>query len=69
MFYKKVAHKILSKFTCNLIKKEAPTQLHFCEINEIILKTYVAEHLRVAGSGFSTVLYVSLDNLFHQAEQ
>ena len=34
MFYKKVADKILSKFTCNLIKKEIPTQVYFQEIKE-----------------------------------
>ena len=69
MFYKKVAHKILSKFTCNFIKKETPTQVCCREFSEILLKTYLAEHLRMAGSGFCTVLYVSLHNLFHQAEQ
>ena len=30
MFYKKASHKILSKFTCNLIEKETPTQVHRC---------------------------------------
>ena len=69
MFYKKVAHKILSKFTCNFIQKETPTNVYFCEFNEILWKTYLAEHLRMAGSGFCTVLYVSLHNLFNQAEQ
>ena len=32
VFYKKVSHKILSKFTCNLIKEETPTQVYFCEV-------------------------------------
>ena len=36
MFYKKVAHKILSKFTCNLIKKETATQAYVCEFSEHI---------------------------------
>ena len=36
MFYKKVAHKILSKFTCNLIKKETATQAYFSEFSEHI---------------------------------
>ena len=29
----------------------------------------LAEHLQMAGSGFCTVLYVSLHNLFYQAQQ
>ena len=66
---KKVAHKILLKYTCNPTKKETPTQVCFCEFSEILLKTYLAENLRMAGSGFCTVLYVSLHNLFHQPEQ
>ena len=33
---KKVAHYSLSKFTCNLIKKETPTQVHFHEFSEIL---------------------------------
>ena len=53
MFYKKVAHKILSKFTCNLVKKETPTQLYFCEYSEIIKKSRTPA---MAGSGFRTVL-------------
>ena len=65
VFYKKVAHNNLSKFTCNLFKKETPTQVNFCEFSEIL---YLAEHLRIAGSGFSTVFNVALHNLFHQAE-
>ena len=69
MFYKKVAHKILSKFSSNNIEKETPTKVYFCEFSEIILKTYLSEHLRMAGSGFYTVSYDSLHNLFHQAEQ
>ena len=49
---KKVAHKNLSKFTCNLIKKGTPTQLYFCEFSKI-LKKHLAKHLQKAGSGFS----------------
>ena len=58
MLYKKVAHKILSKFTCNVIKNEAPTQVYFCEFSEFFLKAYLAEHLRMTGSGF-TQFYMS----------
>ena len=36
VFYKKVAHKNFSKFSCNLIKSEALTQVHICELGEII---------------------------------
>ena len=69
MLYKRVVHKILSKFTCNSIKKETPTQVCCREFRKILLKTYLAEDLRMAGSGFCTVLYVLLLNLFHQTEQ
>ena len=69
MFYKNVADKILSKFTCNLIKKETPTQVYFCDLAKFFKKTYLAEHLPMADSGFCTVSYVSLHNLFHHAEQ
>ena len=36
MFYKTVAHKFLSKFTCNLIKKETATLVYFCKFSEIL---------------------------------
>ena len=38
MFYIKVAQKILSKFTRNLIKRENRVQVYFCEFSEILKK-------------------------------
>ena len=62
MFYKKVAHKILSKFTCNLIKKKTPTHVYFCEFSKTLKRIYLEEHLQMVGSGFCTVLYVSFQS-------
>ena len=65
---RKIAHKILPKFTCNLIIKETPTQVYFCIVSKFLKKTYVAEHLQMDGFGFWTVSYVRLQNSFHQTE-
>ena len=51
VFYKKVGHKILSKFTCNLIKKETPTQVYLCEFSEILKKS------RTPGNGWFWILH------------
>ena len=37
--------------------------MYFCEFSKIL-----AEHLQMAGPGFCTGLYVSLQNSFHQAD-
>ena len=36
VFYKKVAYKILPKFTCNFTKNEILRQVYFCEFSEIL---------------------------------
>ena len=35
---RKIAHKILPKFTCNLIIKETPTQVYFCIVSKFLKK-------------------------------
>ena len=59
---KKLLIKFLSKFTCNLIKKETPTHVYFCEFSKILKRTYLEEYLQMVGSEFCTVLYVSLQS-------
>ena len=54
VFYKKVAHKFLSKFICNLITKETLAQVYFCEFSKILPKIKylnTKEHLQMAGYG------------------
>ena len=60
--------KFCQNSLATLLKRDSDTGV-FCEFSEILSKTYPAEHVRMAGSGFCTVLYVSFHNLFHQAEQ
>ena len=40
---RKIAHKFLPEFACNLIIKETYTQVYFCEFSKFIKKTYLAE--------------------------
>ena len=35
---RKIAHKILPKLTCNLVIKETPTQVYFCEFSKFLKK-------------------------------
>ena len=63
MFYKKIAHEILSKFTSNLIKTYKDFDIG--EFDKILKKSYFVEHLQMAGSEFCTLLYVSLHKSFH----
>ena len=39
----KIAHKILRKFTCNVIIKETPTQVSFCEFSKVF-KKYILQN-------------------------
>ena len=35
---RKITNKILPKFTCNLMIKETPTQVYFCEFSKVLKK-------------------------------
>ena len=51
VFYEKVVHKILSKFTCNVVNKETPTQVYFCEFSQILKKS------RTPANGWFRILH------------
>ena len=68
---RKIAHKFLLKFTCNIFIKETQTQVYFYEFIKF-LKTTLSQNtckwLVLDFEQFS-VLYVSLHKWFHLSEQ
>ena len=56
MFFKKVAHKTLSKFTCNLIRKETPAQVFSAKFFKGATKSYYMQYACVVIALLNTVL-------------